>query len=295
MQIRQQHKQEVIAFLQKEVANQPWRLSLPRGYGHETYFARSREHACFVKIGAQGCRYQAMASLGLTPEVLAAGSLPAGQSILVQPLIPGEFPQRKQYRLHLDQFARTIHSMHHGPAVQQTLPPVPYQNYHEAGLACLEHIRHKWQRHQHLVPALAGYVQACLEQLHNEIDSFEGSGLVASHNDICNVNWLITPAGRLYLIDLESMSLDDPALDIGATLWWYYPLALRERFLHITGHAGDPAFARRMRVRMALHCLNIILPREGSFDRFDPAGFDEALTDFRAIFAGHENPQGYDE
>ena len=188
MQNRRQHKQAVIAFLQREIANQPWRLSLPRGHGHATYFVRSQERACFIKVGAKVSRYQAMASIGLTPPVLAA-----------------------------------------------------------------------------------------------------------SHNDICNGNWLVTPAGRVYLIDLESMSLDDPALDIGATLWWYYPPALRAMFLHLSRQAGDPAFAKRMQVRMALHCLNIILPRENSFDRFDPAGFDEALTDFRAIFAGQENPQGYSE
>ena len=45
--------------------------------------------------------------------------------------------------------------------------------------------------------------------------------------------------GELYLIDLESMSLDDPALDIGATLWWYYPPELRQRFLEIAGQASD--------------------------------------------------------
>jgi hypothetical protein len=48
-----------------------------------------------------------------------------------------------------------------------------------------------------------------------------------------------------------------------------------------------------MQVRMAMHCLNITLPREGSFDRFDPGHYDEALDDFRAILNGKENPQGY--
>jgi len=292
---RQPNRREVIAFLQKEVANQSWRLSLPRGHGHETYFARSQERACFIKIGAHVNRYQAMASIGLTPEVLAAGSLPNGKSILVQPFIPGKYPRRKEYRLHLDQFARAIDSMHHSPAVKQVLPAVPSDLYREAGLAALAHIQQKWERHKPQVPKAAGFVDESLEHLRDQIIGFGGEGMAASHNDICNGNWLVTPAGRVYLIDLESMSLDDPALDIGATLWWYYPPALRARFLHITGYAGDPAFAQRMQMRMALHCLNIILPRLNSFDQFDPAGFDEALTDFRAIFAGQENPQGYDE
>jgi len=44
---------------------------------------------------------------------------------------------------------------------------------------------------------------------------------------------------------------------------------------------------------MAIHCLNITLPREGSFDRFDPNTYPEALNDFRAILNGEENPEGY--
>lgn len=44
-----------------------------------------------------------------------------------------------------------------------------------------------------------------------------------------------------------------------------------------------------------MHCLAITLPREQSFDTFDPDSFAESLTDFRAILAGGENPEGYDD
>ena len=89
------------------------------------------------------------------------------------------------------------------------------------------------------------------------------------------------------------LALDDPAHDMGALLWWYYPPPLRGRFLAVAGYADSPDLRARMRARMALHCLSIVLPREQSFDRFDPARFPEQLTDFRAILAGEENPQGY--
>jgi hypothetical protein len=44
---------------------------------------------------------------------------------------------------------------------------------------------------------------------------------------------------------------------------------------------------------MALHCLNIILPREKSFDQFECDSFEKSLEDFRAVIYGRENPQGY--
>ena len=140
---------------------------------------------------------------------------------------------------------------------------------------------------------MANEVDEALARLKQEIQDFVGSGLVASHNDICNGNWLIAWNGKVYVVDLEAMSLDDPAHDMGSLLWWYYPSELRTGFLESAGHQDDEAFRNRMRVRMALHCLDILLPRVGSFDRFHANTFVEDLVDFRAVVAGRENPQGY--
>ena len=92
---------------------------------------------------------------------------------------------------------------------------------------------------------------------------------------------------------MDSMSFDDPALDIGATLWWYYSPDLREEFLNIVGYSNNDAFKKRMHIRMAMHCLNIILPRENSFDSFHADEFADNLAEFKAIMNGEENPQGY--
>jgi len=44
---------------------------------------------------------------------------------------------------------------------------------------------------------------------------------------------------------------------------------------------------------MAIHNLNIVLPREGSFDRLTIERFEDVLEDFRAVIDGQENPKGY--
>jgi thiamine kinase-like enzyme len=191
--------------------------------------------------------------------------------------------------------AKIIQIMHHSPLLQNTLPAPPAQEFSLAGLTALEDIQRRWLRYRPLVPDVAEFIDKSLETLERQVHSFTGSGLVASHNDICNANWLVTEHGRWYLVDLEAMALGDPALDIGATLWWYYPARLRPRFLEISGYAGDEAFARRMQVRMAMHCLHILLPRKQSFDHFSSDGFITELVDFRAALAGEENPQGYED
>ena len=295
MQNRQQHQQEVQAFLQQHFSNQTWELTLPKGSGNETYFARCNGHTCFVKLGAQARKYQVVASIGLTPPVLAAEYLEDGTSIIVQPYIAGKRPSQRDYHLLLEQFASTIHQIHHNTEVKQVLPKVSYNLYGVAGLDALARLQQKWDRHKSQVPAVADFIDESLDHLRQQVMGFQGTGLVASHNDICNANWLVSTDGQLYLLDLESMSLDDPAVDIGATLWWYYPPKLRNLFLAKAGYINDTTFEKRMQVRMAMHCLNITLPREKSFDAFAPASFAESLTDFRAILAGRENPKGYDE
>jgi len=290
---RLQHQQEVQAFLQGHFSIADWRLTIPEGTGHETYFAHGDGHDYFVKLGVQTARYEEMAEMGLAPQVLADGSLEDGTSIVVQPLVEGRTPSRKDYRNHLEQFAATIDRTHHSPELRRVLSEVPSERYCVVASDRLAQIRQRWDRCKPQVPAEAAFVDESFDLLAQQAQGLSGTGLVASHNDICNANWLVTPQGRLYLIDLELMSLDDPAVDIGATLWWYYPPELRRRFLEIVGYAGDEPFRMRMRVRMAMHCLNIILPRDGSFDRFDAASFGESLTDFRAALAGKDNPQGY--
>lgn len=294
-QARRGHQGEVQAFLQKHIQAAHWELTLPGGWGHETYFARGEERVCFVKLGAQIPRYQVLAALGLTPPVWADGKLEDGTSILVQPLVEGHSPSRADFRIHLERIATILARVHDSPALKQLLPEPASRLHRDAGMEALADIRRRWERHRAQVPEVAGFVDESLDQLARELQGFTGNALAASHNDICNGNWLVSSDGPIYLIDLESMSMEDPAVDAGALLWWYYPPDLRPRFLDILGHANDEDFQRRMRVRMAMHCLHITLPREQGFDEFDPASYAEALTDFRAILAGEENPQGYED
>ena len=293
---RQRHQPEVHAFLQKAFHTREWAFAQPRGTGHETYFAASGDRRCFIKLGADSERAAAMAAAGLAPPVWAAGALPDGTPILVQPWLPGRVPRPRDFQERLDAVAGVVRRLQQDAGVRSVLPPAPSEQYADVGLAALNQVRLRWEVWQAQVPVpTRSFVDRSLEQLAAEIGAFTGAGLVAAHNDICNANWLLTPDGDLYLLDLELMALEDPATDLGALLWWYYPPALRARFLALVEQPNDAAFHQRMRVRMALHCLAITLPRTSSWDAFDGLTYDAALTDFRAALAGDENPQGYDK
>lgn len=295
MQSRQQHQRDVEAFLQTAFSVSGWTFSLPPGSGSETYFAHRDGRSYFVKLNAHLERALAVAQIGLTPAVLAAGQLEDGTPILVQPVIAGRKPGPKDFQAQLVQSANIVGRLHHDPGIKQALAQTSSDLYRAAGLQMLAQLRRRWEHYKKHVPGIAAFVDEALVQIAEKVESFSGEGLVASHNDICNANWLLTLDGRFYLVDLDMLALDDPANDLGALLWWYYPPSLRGRFLDIAGYADGPVLRARMQARMALHCLSIILPREQSFDQFDAAHFPERLADFRAVLAGEENPAGYRE
>ena len=251
------------------------------------------EQSYFVKVGVSIDRYQAMAEIGLTPPILASGHLESGSSVMVQSLIRGRNPSRRDFREQLAKVAALIRIMQHDPPVREALPPAPSNLHRDAGFRALSSLRQRWEQYRTQVPHVAEFVDHSLDILESRIQQFTTYGLVSSHSDICNANWLFADDGKIYLVDFESMAMDDPAFDPGALLWWYYPPELRGEFLKIAGYPYDPEFKFRMQVRMALHCLGITLPREGSFDSFNPECYDETLVDFRAILGGRENPQGY--
>ena len=260
----------------------------------ETYIVEGNGHRYFIKVGASIELYTAMAAVGLTPPIVISGHLQHGRSVLVQPWIAGLTPSKRDFQERLEDVAAVVRKMHHQPRLRELLQAPPSSQYRDAGIQALVELRNKWERYKAQMPSIARFVDHGLDDIARQIELFSGEGLVVSHNDICNANWLFTPDGQIYVLDFESMKMNDPAADMGALLWWYYPPEMRQYFLEIAGHPYTDEFIFRMRVRMAMHCLHITLPRYDSYDTFEPEKYSEALIDFRAVLAGKENPQGYD-
>jgi aminoglycoside phosphotransferase len=291
---RREHQEEVRRYLHKHLSIYDWRFSLPPGSGTESYIAHGFKRSYFVKLGVMVERYLAMAEIGLTPPVILHGQLENGLSAIVQQFITGQKPSRLDYRDRLVEVAELIRTMHDHPQIKGVLQATSSDFHKAAGLRALDSLRQKWERYKAQVLTVAEVVDSSLEHLAQQVNQFSGDGLVVSHGDICNANWLFASDGRIYILDFESMSMDDPAADMGALLWWYYAPGLRQRFLDIAGYPYNDEFRFRMQVRMAMHSLSITLPREDGFDAFDPESFSESLRDFRAVLDGKENPAGYD-
>ena len=291
---RQEHQREVDDFLRKHLSLYDWKYSLPPGTGKESYFAHGFKRTYFVKVGVEIERYRAMADIGLTPPVVLDEHLESGKSIIVQLAIDGRRPSGAEYREHLIEVAELVREMHTNSRIKKILQPASSDLYCDAGTRALLHLRETWERYRAQLPQVADFVDHSLRYLAEQVDLFSGNGLVATHGDICNANWLFTADGRIYLLDFDSMVMDDPAVDLGALLWWYYSPELRLQFLNVAGYRYDEEFKHRMQIRMAMHCLKITLPREASFDQLDAEHYEQAMGDLKAILQGKENPEGYE-
>src|SRR5215216_3348782 len=185
---RQEHQQEVHAFLKKHLSIHDWRFSLPNGSGRETYFARGFKRTYFVKVGVPVERYLAMSEIGLTPPVILHGRLESGLPVIVQLCIPGHKPSRADYYKDLNEVAGLVHTMHNDFRIKEVLPVPPSYLYKDAGLRALDRLRQSWERCKRQVPMVAGFVDQSLDFIAKQVDEFAGEGLVASHGDICNAN-----------------------------------------------------------------------------------------------------------
>jgi len=120
----------------------------------------------------------------------------------------------------------------------------------------------KGERYKAQVPSAIEFVDESQEHIEKQVNQFSGEGLVASHGDICNATWIFASDGKIYLIDFDMLKTDDPAADLGALLWWYYPPELRESFLEMAGYRYDDAFKLRMQIRMAMHTVLVFSCQE---------------------------------
>src|SRR5215510_1238288 len=230
MHHRQDHQGEVRWYLQEHFRIQDWSFSLPRGSGMETYFAEGGRQNYFVKVGAPVEQYLVMAERGLTPPIIAYGELKSGLSIIIQPFIEGRRPSTKDFYNQLEKVATVVQKMHHHSRAVGLLQAASSNHFREAGLQALDLLRTKWEKYKAQVPGITDFVKSSLEHLAQQVNLFAGEGLVVSHNDLCNANLLFASDGKIYIVDFESMSMDDPAADMGALLWWYYPPELRQQF-----------------------------------------------------------------
>lgn len=189
------------------------------GLTSKGYIATSDDLGLFIKFDVDARVLHRVAELGIAPTVLAAGSH-NGSTYVVQEFLHGTHPTRAWFSLNLPRLADLIQTYHGDPVLATLLGTgnsLEYRDYidsqfkgFEAQLAGLPESSYKAE----LTPLLA--------ELKHQARSFDPVGLVPTHADPNNNNFLLT-GDKIYLLDWDGASLSDPIRDVGPLLWWYVP------------------------------------------------------------------------
>ena len=136
----------------------------------------------------------------------------------------------------LGKLARTLHTLHAGPAMPGEVPPGPYRKFS----AMLE------QQGRSLPARLVPAIEAAAAEL-------AGGPIAPCHRDLNPTNLLATPE-RVYLIDWDTAGPADPLFDIAlATVWLCRDAGERLSFLTTyLEHAPDAGELRRLEVNRVM-------------------------------------------
>ena len=63
-------------------------------------------------------------------------------------------------------------------------------------------------------------IQTSLQYLRTHLPTYKLEDYVVCHGDVNHNNWLLSDHQQLYLIDWDGAMIADPALDLGALLYW---------------------------------------------------------------------------
>ena len=252
----------------------------------ETLFAKLYEG----EDGAQAIRV----ATWVTDQLAASGSGVTGvrprgyiaeDAVILYPRVVGT-PVSEQLRRpvgelaqHLQQSGQALQLLHRAPLPLEEVLALHNFAAEVKGIArTCEHI-------QVLLPEVGARISKildCAQDLHRQLPHEPPT---FAHGDFKADHLWITPTG-LTLIDFDTCTLADPALDVGKFLadlqWWYAVYdqpgveAAQEQFLHGYGSEADSARLMRSRIYEALVLVKMTAHRVRLFDA-DWAGCTERL------------------
>jgi hypothetical protein len=224
--------------LQQHFPPQSWSITRPSaGVQKDSYVAHSEQHALFIKFDADTPAWSRLATIGVTPPLLARGSL-HGRSYLIQACVDGVHPDRLWFARHAAVLAELIRRYHHDQPLTALLAPSPPQSY-------ADHLRHTLAiltatlAAASFTPFTTSRFQHAWDRFLAQATQLHPMPLVPVHADPSPTNMLVTAQG-LTLLDWDEVLLSDPMRDSGVMAWWYLPRRQWQAFFDGCGIPLEP-------------------------------------------------------
>ncbi|WP_018921772.1 phosphotransferase family protein [Salsuginibacillus kocurii] len=203
-----------------------WNVEPAGGATGEAYIARAGDRRIFLKRNSSPF-LAVLSAEGIVPKLLWTKRLENGDVITAQQWVYGrELKSSEMNRTDVAQLLSKIHRSSELLDMFKRIGNTPLTP---------EWIIEDLQNQLFHLSSSHPLLQRALAYLSKYRELVQPPRMVVCHCDINHNNWMVSQAHNLYLIDWDSATVADPALDLGLLLYWYIPEAEWDEWLHDYG------------------------------------------------------------
>lgn len=222
----------------EEYFGHDWEIIPAGGATGEAFYAQHEENRYFLKRNTSPF-LASLSAEGIVPKLVWTKRLETGDVFTAQQWLNGR--ELKPAEMNQENVAKLLKKIHHSNqllSMLKRLGKTPLQPVH-----ILQNL-HEQLDEDHLNHL---HVQASLKFLYENMDGVQFERKAVCHCDVNHNNWLLDESNQLYLIDWDGAVVGDPAIDIGALLYWYIPRNEWENWLNLYGLTLDDQLELRMK------------------------------------------------
>lgn len=217
---------------------QDWEIIPAGGATGEAYYAQHEENQYFLKRNTSPF-LASLSAEGIVPKLVWTKRLETGDVFTAQQWLNGRELQPAE--MNNENVAKLLKKIHEsGPLLNmlKRLGKTPMDP-----VKILQGLKRDLDKDFFELDVVKNSIEF-LEENKNNIQYDEK---VVCHCDVNHNNWLLDENNQLYLIDWDGAVVADPAIDIGALLYWYIPKEEWINWLDLYGIALDDGLQLRMK------------------------------------------------
>ncbi|EPI04644.1 phosphotransferase enzyme family protein [Enterococcus faecalis 13-SD-W-01] len=254
--------------------DQDWRLRPIKGDTGKTYIGMRDQEKVFIKRNTTPM-LAALSREGITPKLVWTKRMGNGDTLTAQEwlegriLTPDEIGQRNDvidvlYHLHHSSSLKTMLNRIGGQVITPERMLLDYEN----------ELPEMLQENR--------FLQLVHEFLRSQLPETSVQNFTVVHGDVNHRNWLVCQ-NYLYLVDWDSITFADPAVDIGTILGNYVPLSNWNQWLVSYGIRPSDEVLEKVHWYAVMNLLQEVVRycKRGEFKRMN-----EEILQLKRIFSG---------
>lgn len=230
--------------------NQGWEITPAGGATGEAFFAQYEQEKLFLKRNSSPF-LAVLSAEGIVPKLIWTKRMESGDVITAQKWLKGR--ELRPQEMNDEQVSKLLKKIHQSQPLLTMLERLGKVPLYPQQIAADLEIK--------LDEELLAYsiIKTALQYLHANIREVTTEELAVCHCDVNHNNWLLSEAGKLYLIDWDGAMIADPAIDLGPLLYFYVEQSRWNNWLKNYGLYLDDTLKLRMKWYVVAQVVDFIL------------------------------------